>query len=77
MQFAHFKPEFLAKIFTLGKSTSLINSPWTMYLPALFANGIRAGLFISIFRLDDPIAIYLAPLDGSAALLASGELPSA
>jgi multiple sugar transport system permease protein len=50
MQFAHFKPEFLAKIFTLGRSASLINSPWTMYLPALFANGIRAGLFIFIFR---------------------------
>ncbi|WP_295152338.1 carbohydrate ABC transporter permease [uncultured Ruminococcus sp.] len=50
MQFAYFKPAFLAKVFTLGRSTSLINSPWTMYLPALFANGIRAGLFIFIFR---------------------------
>ena len=49
MQYAHFKPQFLAKMLTLGK-TSLINSGWTMYLPALFANGIRAGLFIFIFR---------------------------
>lgn len=28
----------------------LIDTGWTMYLPALFANGIRAGLFIFIFR---------------------------
>lgn len=50
LQYAYFKPEWLAKVFTLGKSTSLINSGWTMYLPALFANGLRAGLFIFIFR---------------------------
>ena len=49
-QYAYFKPAWLAKVFTLGKSTSLINSGWTMYLPALFANGLRAGLFIFIFR---------------------------
>lgn len=29
---------------------NLINSPLTMYLPALTANGIRAGLFIFLFR---------------------------
>lgn len=28
----------------------LIDSSFTMYLPALFANGIKAGLFIFIFR---------------------------
>ena len=50
LQYAYFKPAWLAKVFTLGKSTSLINSGWTMYLPALFANGLRAGLFIFIFR---------------------------
>lgn len=33
--------------FPLG---SLINTPLAMYLPALFANGLRAGLFILIFR---------------------------
>lgn len=50
MQYAHFQPAFLAQILTGGRSTSLIDSSWTMYLPALFANGIRAGLFIFIFR---------------------------
>ena len=49
MQYAFFKPQFLAKLLT-GGSTSLINTGWTMYLPALFANGLRAGLFIFIFR---------------------------
>ncbi|MCI7351373.1 MAG: carbohydrate ABC transporter permease [Ruminococcus sp.] len=33
-----------------GEPINLINSPWTMYLPALTANGIRAGLFIFLFR---------------------------
>ena len=28
----------------------LLDTNWTMYLPAIFANGIRAGLFIFIFR---------------------------
>ena len=32
------------------KQLNLLNTGWTMYLPALFANGIRAGLFIFIFR---------------------------
>lgn len=52
MQYAYFKPKFLGVLLTAGKSQtgSLINSGWTMYLPALFANGIRAGLFIFIFR---------------------------
>ena len=49
MQFRFFKPQFLAKLLTLG-DTSLISTGWTMYLPALFANGLRAGLFIFIFR---------------------------
>lgn len=30
--------------------SGLIDTPWSMYLPALFANGIKAGLFIFIFR---------------------------
>ena len=29
---------------------NLINTPWTMYLPALTGNGIRSGLMILIFR---------------------------
>lgn len=35
---------------TTGNTVNLINTPWTMYLPALTANGIRAGLFIFLFR---------------------------
>ena len=34
----------------LGAKFNLIDSPLTMYLPALMANGIRAGLMIFIFR---------------------------
>ena len=34
----------------LGQAFNLIDSPLTMYLPALMANGIRAGLMIFIFR---------------------------
>lgn len=49
MQYAYFKPQWLAKLLT-GGETTLINSGWTMYLPAMFANGIKAGLFIFIFR---------------------------
>ncbi len=33
-----------------GSAFNLIDTPWTMYLPALTANGIRAGLMIFIFR---------------------------
>lgn len=33
-----------------GQAFNLIDSPLTMYLPALMANGIRAGLMIFIFR---------------------------
>lgn len=32
------------------KQLNLLDTGWTMYLPALFSNGIRAGLFIFIFR---------------------------
>lgn len=34
----------------LGQAFNLIDSPLTMYLPALMGNGIRAGLMIFIFR---------------------------
>jgi multiple sugar transport system permease protein len=33
-----------------GAPINLIDNPITMYLPALLANGIRAGLFIFLFR---------------------------
>ncbi len=49
MQYSYFNPLGLVKLFT-GDTISLINSGLTMYLPALFANGLRAGLFILIFR---------------------------
>lgn len=50
MQYAYFDLFGIIPLFNGGNSISLINSPLTMYLPALFANGIRAGLFIFIFR---------------------------
>lgn len=37
-------------LFLQFSSLDLIDSGLTMYLPAFFANGIRAGLFIYIFR---------------------------
>lgn len=37
------------RYFLFGKVT-LIDTMWTMYLPALTANGIRSGLMILIFR---------------------------
>lgn len=41
----------IAKIFTGNAVTvNLLDSVWCMYLPALFGNGIRAGLFIFMFR---------------------------
>lgn len=35
---------------SLGAACNLIDSPLTMYLPAMMGNGIRAGLMIYIFR---------------------------
>lgn len=49
MQFAYFNPLGLVKLITGGYG-NLIDSGWAMYLPAMFANGIRSGLFIFIFR---------------------------
>lgn len=41
----------IAKLFTGNAATvNLLDSVWCMYLPALFGNGIRAGLFIFMFR---------------------------
>ncbi|MCD8095820.1 MAG: carbohydrate ABC transporter permease [Ruminococcus sp.] len=50
MQYAYFKLFGLIPLYIGGSQVSLINSGLTMYLPALFANGIKAGLFIYIFR---------------------------
>jgi multiple sugar transport system permease protein len=40
MQFRHF----------MGTQLNLIDTYWTMYLPAIMGNGIRAGLMILLFR---------------------------
>ncbi len=50
LQYAFFDLFGIIPLFNGGESITLINSGWTMYLPAMFANGIRAGLFILIFR---------------------------
>ena len=57
LQFAYFKlfgfiPLYSGEIGPDGTKelVSIINSGLTMYLPALFANGLKAGLFIYIFR---------------------------
>ena len=42
----------LLKIFTFGtvEHINLVETPWTFILPAIFACGMRGGLFIFIFR---------------------------
>ena len=50
IQYSFFKGAGLVKIFTGEAYISLINKGVTMYAPAIFANGIKAGLFIYIFR---------------------------
>ena len=50
LQYAYFDLFGIIPLFNGGESISLINNGLTMYLPAMFANGIRAGLFILIFR---------------------------
>ena len=49
MFFRYFDPFGLFHLIT-GEYINLINNPITMYWPALTANGIRAGLFIFLFR---------------------------
>ena len=43
-------PQYTQFRYFMGTDINLINNPLTMYLPALMANGIRAGLMILIFR---------------------------
>lgn len=50
LQFSYFKGFGLVKLFTGQATMTLINKGITMYAPAIFANGIKAGLFIYIFR---------------------------
>ena len=49
MFFRYFNPLGVYHMIT-GNYINLINNPLTMYMPALTANGIRAGLFIFLFR---------------------------
>ena len=42
--------ELTRTIFGMEGQVKLINTPFVMYLPALFGMGIRSGLFIYIFR---------------------------
>ena len=49
MQFRYFDPFKLSTLIT-GGPTNLADSPWALYLQAFFCNGIRAGLFILLFR---------------------------
>lgn len=49
MQFRYFDPFGLVSLIT-GEAMNLADSPWALYLQAFFCNGIRAGLFIFLFR---------------------------
>lgn len=49
MQFRYFDVFGLISAM-LGNSISLTNTNFAMYIPAFFCNGIRAGLFIYLFR---------------------------
>lgn len=49
--FDFFGFSWILELFTGDNYTvNLINSPFSMYLPAFFASGIRSGLFIFIYR---------------------------
>lgn len=48
--FMQYRYLFPLDLFGVQTDQGLIDSSLTMYLPALFANGIKAGLFIFIFR---------------------------
>lgn len=72
--------------YDMFRSLRLLNTAWTMYLPAMTANGVRAGLMILIFRqffrnlpreLED--AAYLdgcGPFRTFAVVMAPNALPS-
>lgn len=49
MQFRYFDPFGLISLIS-GEALNLADSPWALYLQAFFCNGIRAGLFIFLFR---------------------------
>ncbi len=49
MQFRYFDPFGLVSLIS-GEALNLADSPWALYLQSFFCNGIRAGLFIFLFR---------------------------
>ena len=49
MFFRYFNPRGIWHVIT-GNYINLIDNALTMYMPALMANGLRAGLFIFLFR---------------------------
>lgn len=49
MQFRYFDPFGIVSLIS-GEALNLADSPWALYLQAFFCNGIRAGLFIFLFR---------------------------
>lgn len=48
--YADFNPLGIIGLFNGGEGLSLIDTGWTLWLPALFANGLKSGLFIFLFR---------------------------
>ena len=50
MQFRYFNPFGLVGLFNGGQPINLADSPLALYTMAFFCNGIRAGLFIFLFR---------------------------
>ena len=54
LNFSHFDFFWLGRVPALfgeePATVNLLNTLWTMYLPAIFASGLRSGLLIYIFR---------------------------
>lgn len=52
MQFRYFNPLGLVGLLDSHSPNgwNLTNSPWALYLQAIFVNGIRAGLFVLLYR---------------------------
>lgn len=50
MQFRYFNPLGIFSLFGKPNGINLINTPLALYLQAIFVNGIRAGLFVLLFR---------------------------
>lgn len=49
-QFRFFDVFGIISLFNNGEGINLTGTPWGLYLQAIFVNGIRAGLFVFIYR---------------------------